>query len=399
MTLYNKEEIKYLVGNKDFTSKIKEPFEKNIINFLVFFSQEIEKNKKLRDYPDLKSLSFFCRKSNLLRLKEKFFKRDSFNRVGVGLVFHITPSNVPTNFVYSLIFGLLSGNSNFIKVPSKDYDQINIVCEILNKLLSKKFKKLKDMIRIVRYQDNDEFTKYISAKCDMRIVWGGDNTVNNLRNFKISPKAREITFPDRYSICLINTKNYLKLNEENKENLARKFYNDTYVLDQNACSSPHIIFWEGKSIKKAKEVFWQKLNSVVNLKYNLSEHTSVEKYTNFCQKIMLNDNIKNFKNYNSNIYTFTLKNLSENLPDYRGSWGMFFQFDGLKIDQLKRVVNSKFQTCTYFGFEKKWLKKNIIENKLSGIDRIVPIGQALDISMIWDGYDLTSSLTRVIELK
>ena len=45
MTLYNKEEIKYLVGNKDFTSKIKEPFEKNIINFLVFFSQEIEKNK------------------------------------------------------------------------------------------------------------------------------------------------------------------------------------------------------------------------------------------------------------------------------------------------------------------------------------------------------------------
>ena len=67
---------------------------------------------------------------------------------------------------------------------------------------------------------------------------------------------------------------------------------------------------------------------------------------------MLNDNIKNFKNYNSNIYTFTLKNLSENLPDYRGSWGMFFQFDGLKIDQLKRVVNSKFQTCTYFGFEK-----------------------------------------------
>ena len=45
------------------------------------------------------------------------------------------------------------------------------------------------------------------------------------------------------------------------------------------------------------------------------------------------------------------------------------------------------------------VKKNIIENKLSGIDRIVPIGQALDISMIWDGYDLTSSLTRVIELK
>ena len=66
------------------------------------------------------------------------------------------------------------------------------------------------MIRIVRYQDNDEFTKYISAKCDMRIVWGGDNTVNNLRNFKISPKAREITFPDRYSICFDKYKKLFK---------------------------------------------------------------------------------------------------------------------------------------------------------------------------------------------
>ena len=84
MTLYNKEEIKYLVGNKDFTSKIKEPFEKNIINFLVFFSQEIEKNKKLRDYPDLKSLSFFCRKSNLLRLKEKFLKETVLIGLGSG---------------------------------------------------------------------------------------------------------------------------------------------------------------------------------------------------------------------------------------------------------------------------------------------------------------------------
>ena len=73
---------------------------------------------------------------------------------------------------------------------------------------------------------------------------------------------------------------------------------------------------------------------------------------------------------------------------------MFFQFDGLRLISLKRLIlNFKLAA----GFE-KWLK-NIIENKLSGIDRIVPIGQALDISMIWDGYDLTSSLTRVIELK
>ena len=44
-------------------------------------------------------------------------------RLGVGLAFHITPSNMPTNFAYSLLFGLLSGNSNIIKVPSRKFPE------------------------------------------------------------------------------------------------------------------------------------------------------------------------------------------------------------------------------------------------------------------------------------
>ena len=45
------------------------------------------------------------------------------------------------------------------------------------------------------------------------------------------------------------------------------------------------------------------------------------------------------------------------------------------------------------------LKKFVIKNNLSGIDRIVPIGQALDISFFWDGYDLNRILSRVVDIK
>ena len=38
----------------------------------------------------------------------------------LGMIFHITPSNIPTNFAYSMIFGLINGNSN-ITVPSKKF--------------------------------------------------------------------------------------------------------------------------------------------------------------------------------------------------------------------------------------------------------------------------------------
>ena len=36
---------------------------------------------------------------------------------------------------------------------------------------------------------------------------------------------------------------------------------------------------------------------------------------------------------------------------------------------------------------------------MNGIDRIVPIGQALDINFYWDGYDINRILTRVIDIK
>ena len=59
----------------------------------------------------------------------------------------------------------------------------------------------------------------------------------------------------------------------------------------------------------------------------------------------------------------------------------------------------KFQTLTYFGIDKKDLKNFVIKNKLDGIDRIVPVGQALDISFFWDGYDINKILTRVVDIK
>jgi len=41
----------------------------------------------------------------------------------------------------------------------------------------------------------------------------------------------------------------------------------------------------------------------------------------------------------------------------------------------------------------------INNNNIDGIDRIVPIGQALDLGLVWDGYDVINSLSRIIEVK
>ena len=57
------------------------------------------------------------------------------------------------------------------------------------------------------------------------------------------------------------------------------------------------------------------------------------------------------------------------------------------------------QTLTYLGFKKEKILKFIIDEKLNGIDRVVPIGSALNIGLTWDGFNLINVLSREIEIK
>ena len=197
----NLQNIKFLVGDNKFEKVLLTPCDNEICNFLGDFSKELSK-KIYNDFIDLKSLSFWCRKNNLNRIKKSIFSKEIM--IGIGLIFHVTPSNVPTNFMYSLIFGLLTGNSNIVKVPSKNFEQIEIICKIINKLLNKKkFRKIRKMIKIVKYENNnDEFTKFLSSICDVRIIWGGDKSIEKIRKFPINSRSFDLTFADRYSICI-----------------------------------------------------------------------------------------------------------------------------------------------------------------------------------------------------
>ena len=135
-----KQKIKIIIGNYNFKNGPFEIFDQNIIFFLDEISKEILKNNESKKFPDLITFGFWCRANNIKSLLKNynFFK----NRIGRGSVLHITPSNVPTNFAYSMVFGLLSGNNNIIRLPSKKFFQIEILCKILKKLSKKKkFKK------------------------------------------------------------------------------------------------------------------------------------------------------------------------------------------------------------------------------------------------------------------
>lgn len=395
-----KNNIQYLIGKKSNLKIFLNPFNKTIIEFLDDLSKKLDNIYKKKNFSDLKALSFFCRKKHLLSLQKKHLTNNSV-RFGIGLLFHITPSNIPTNFAYSLVFGLITGNSNIVKVPQKKFEEIDLICSAISYVLKKsKYSKVKNMICVVRYDSaNEQFTKKYSEMCDSRLIWGGDETINSIKKFSTKPKSLDIPFSDRYSISLIHSETLLNLNKFELLNLIKNFYNDTYVVDQNACSSPHIILWNGKANNKASNKFWKNLNDFVKTKYEPPLISSIDNFSRLVTDLIKNKNVQSYQKYNKSLYVVKLKKLYPNLFVEKSKWGFFYECNINNLKEISFVTNRKLQTLTYFGYPKKYIKSLLEKNKFNGIDRAVPIGQGLNIDLIWDGYDLTKILSREVEVR
>jgi hypothetical protein len=395
MLVKNNKKIKILIGNYNLKDGPYEIFDKNIIKFLNEISKEILKSTKCRKFPDLVAFGFWCRSSNIKTIfnNYSFFK----NRMGRGTVLHITPSNVPTNFAYSMVFGLLSGNNNIIRLPSKNFIQVKILCNILIKLSKKdKYKKNFKKFLLIKYDNSDFISSELSKDVEARMIWGGDNTVNKFKTFVTKPRCVDLAFANRYSISIIDSNKLAKLNKPNLIIFAQKFYNDTYIMDQFGCSSPNSIFWLGKN-KVAREQFWFELGKIVNKKYDLGVSGANKKISNL-MNFTLNKNHKlnmSIKNFN----LIRLKNKKINFDNLDNiNFGTFIEFELTSINFLKKYTSEKLQTITYYGIEFKDIKKFIIKNKVKGIDRIVPIGRAFDLTPEWDGVDIISTLSRTIAM-
>ena len=81
------------------------------------------------------TFAFWIRKSSTSKLRERFDRDDGYFRLGRGVAFHIAPSNVPVNYAYSLVAGLLTGNANVVRIPSKDFPQVEIINNAIKKAL------------------------------------------------------------------------------------------------------------------------------------------------------------------------------------------------------------------------------------------------------------------------
>lgn len=391
--------VNFLVGSKDNILNIQKlpvlkPFDDSVVDFLNDLSKELMSRKTSRMFPDIVTLGFWLRKSSVLLLKERFVR--SNNLVGRGVAFHIAPSNVPVNYAYSLFTGLICGNANIVRIPTKDFPQVAIINAAINKILEDdKYQSLQPYINLVRYERNKAVNDFFSAICDARVIWGGDNTVKELRKSEIPARAVEVTFADRYSLAVIDSKAYLSA--ENKEKIAKDFYNDTYLSDQNACTSPRVVVWTGNKIDEAKVKFWQEEQKLADDKYQFQTIQGVDKLSQLYLAASEYGNVRKEVADDNVLYRIKVDKLDSSLMDYRGNSGYFYEYDCKDILEIRDFCNNTH--CQTIGI---WGDKSIVEplvkSGIKGVDRVVPIGHTMDFDLIWDGYNLVEELTRSVSI-
>ena len=132
--------ITYLVGGQKIVRKFRDiparmPFDETILDFLNDVSRKLMTDRRVREYSDVATYAFWIRRASALKLKERFCAEDGNIHMGRGTVFHIAPSNVPVNYAYSLAVGLITGNANLVRVPSKDFPQTEIINSAINVVL------------------------------------------------------------------------------------------------------------------------------------------------------------------------------------------------------------------------------------------------------------------------
>ena len=217
----------------------------------------------LDDPPAVEGLAFLCswmRRSNLQRvLKTNFGERWSaleqpysdghgaLLAAPRGLVGHWVAGNVPTLAVFSWVLATLAGNASIVR-PSTD--SLALIHAIFERIRRAKVswqgrswdgEALLSGTHIAELSSQDLAAQQaLSTQCDARMLWGGSEAIQSIRNLPCPEHCEDLVFGPKFSVAVADRK--LLTDPEHGPELAKQLARDLAMFDQQACSSPQILY-------------------------------------------------------------------------------------------------------------------------------------------------------------
>lgn len=371
-------------------------FNAEAVGFIKALSKKLLTETSNKYYPDLVALGFWLRDSNIKRMhlnaKQETSKSGFLFRKPLGTIMHICPSNVDTMFVYSWVCGILMGNNNIVRVPSNTTETQSVLLACIAELLTThEFSSIAARNIVVNWPSDGAISKRISALVQGRMIWGGDDTIADIKSLATQPGCRDISFSDKFSVAAIRLTG---LTDKAMNLLAEKLWTDISTFQQAACSSPKLLVFCGECLDLN-----QKLYEKLEVLARTDSASPVWRMNHLVTEQLLKS--QNSNNTVKNFNGFSVQNLEHLEPEYFGwhpSQNYLYEYQTQDFASLLEQLPENCQTISHFGFDSYELTEALAQHSRCSVDRVVRMGQALDFSENWDGYEIMKQLSRVIEL-
>ncbi len=407
------EEIRILVGSEECltnNSGTIDSFHSTTLSCLESLSWKLFHDRTCRAFPEIVSFGFWLRKAHLEQLHERYPE----SRKGSGHVLITAPANMPILFAYNWAVSMLAGCSCTIRISEHASSAADQLCRILGiHLQNPEYAALYQRTSIVRFPHSDQKIRQLSNTADIRIFWGGDKTISKLHEIPPKKGCLDILFPNRYSISLLSARSVSALSEDDLLQLCDRFYRDTYEADQNACSSPKIVFWindftcdpkkqscHSADLQKTRQIWWKTLASIVRDRYHPETETLLTKYSLLVRQLLSHEDLR-VQFYAGNLLMavdIRISELSlsaENWSSFAADacFGLFYECILKDLQNIPSDFGDKLQTVTIYGLSVEETLKNLLRSRTYEALRIVSVGEALSFDPVWDGKDLIRRLS------
>ena len=379
-----------------------EPFSSGRLDTLARLSAAILADPVLRRDPASVSVAYWLRRAQLARLAEEFSARAATEadvlRVPVGRVLHLAPSNVDTLFVYSWALAYLCGNASVVRLSQES----GIVVEALLRVIGSvalQDDELRASNRFVTYGHDDAITAALSAWCAHRVIWGGDETVAAIRPLPLPSHASERVFGSKYSFAVIDAARYGAAPEEERARIASGFFNDLFWFDQMACSSPHVVFWLGApaAAESAAQGFERALQAEIARRQFQPPVSSAVQRRTYAFGLAAEADVRVVLEHPGFVGVHLRDWLALD-KDVCGG-GLFRHLPIGQLSEVLGFVDEGDQTVTHWGLDRESLREFAAQAGSRGLDRLVPIGQALAFDVVWDGFHLIDDMLRRVRVQ
>jgi hypothetical protein len=313
----------------------------------------------------------------------------------LGVVGHWPAANVEIQPILSMTCALLGGNACLVRVPSGLVDLTRVLMEKL--VESDPGERLTRRIFMAAFpHGRQDLQEAMARVVDGAMIWGGEEAVLRVRSLPFPHWAKIAVFGPRMSVAAMDAGAWSDPQEQ--KSWCLRMARDVWQFDQQACSSPQVLFLE-RGAGKSTAQFLATLQRAFETENRAHPRQTIpaaltSEICNARTSWLLNDTSHRAVFPTGPDWTLLMGAGSDIPQPTQGK-----TLAVLEVDDLAEAV-SKFdgniQTLGLGMADAEKEKKLAVLAGQKGVDRIVKLGRMHVFVPPWDGVDLIRPMVRMV---